>query len=492
MSIELFPGKHLFVDDYRIEEMTAARRYLKTPQKHDDNPVLHPERPWEEQGIHAGRLLCDRERGVLRLWYTSNASTVIGTRILVRDNPPSKVRETHICYAESSDGVHWERPEVGVVEQERYPGNNIVVESLRPPGRASLNQLIDDPFAEDPQERYKLMYLDQAEEGQVGGGLAPDQQLRLHAHSPDGIHWTRYPWEAEHVGRLFGVIAYLDAVPQGIIDPEARYILYGQRGSPWKTRQVGRCDSNDFRRWSENRPVLESALSDAPGLEFYFMEGPVVNETYAGLHLAVLGAYYTDLSRKFEPARNDGFTETQLAYSRDSVRWQRWDETLIERGAVGAFDRGGAYTQYPAIKDGRIYIVYTGESTRHGIKEGGPTVGLATLRLDGFVAVRSEGFMRGTLTTRPHHWKAGALQVNADAGIAECELRVQLQDETGRVLEGFGVGECDPICEDVLDKRVTWRGCRDLSGFRDKMVAVKFFFTPEVELYSYTLVPVEE
>jgi len=310
MRIELFPGKHLFVDDYRIEDMRAARRVLKQPQKHPDNPVLRPEHPWEKQGLHLGNLLYDPGSGTLRAWYTSSAPTTIGTRILVKDNPPSKVRKTHICYAESHDGVHWERPATDIVEQARYPGNNIVIQSLRPPGRTSMSYLIDDPFAEDPQQRFKLMYLDQAEDNQVGGGLAPDQNLRLHASSPDGIHWTCYRWDPEHLGRLFGVIAYLDEVPRGALDPDARYILYGQRGSPWKTRQIGRRDSNDFLTWSENRPVLESGLADLAGQEFYCLEGAVVNSTYAGLHLGMLGAYYTDLNRKFDPARNDGFTET--------------------------------------------------------------------------------------------------------------------------------------------------------------------------------------
>ena len=238
-----------------------------------------------------------------------------------------------------------------------------------------------------------MMYLDQAAEGEVGGGLAPDARLRLHAHSPDGIHWTRYPWQPDHVARLFGVLAYLDEAPSGRLDPDARYILYGQRGSPWKTRQIGRRDSGDFLEWSGNRPVLESRLADdPPGLEFYHMEGAGVNQTYAGLHLGMLGAYHTDLRRKYDPARNDGLTECQLAWSRDSVRWERWDAPFIARGEPGAFDWGGVYCGYPAIAGDTLCFMYTGESGRHG-RESRPTLGLATLRLDGFVSVETSGFM---------------------------------------------------------------------------------------------------
>ena len=116
------------------------------------------------------------------------------------------------------------------------------------------------------------------------------------------------------------ILGFLHVIPFGTIDPDARYIVYGQRGSPWKTRQIGRCDSNDLIHWSNNRPVLESSLMDVAGSEFYCMAGAVVNQTYAGLHLGMLGAYNTDFDQPFILSRSDGLTETQLAYSRDSVR----------------------------------------------------------------------------------------------------------------------------------------------------------------------------
>ena len=487
MSLELFPGKHLFLDDFRIEELSAARRVLNPPVKHPGNPVLGPREPWEETGLHLGRLLYDNGRGLFRLWYSSQAATVIGTRVLVKDNPPSKVRESHICCAESADAVHWERPAAGVTGQDRYPGNNIVVPSLRPPGRAFLSTLIDDPFESDPARRFKMMYLDQAAEGEVGGGLAPDARLRLHAHSPDGIHWTRYPWQPHHVARLFGVLAYLDEAPSGRLDPDARYILYGQRGSPWKTRQIGRRDSGDFLEWSGNRPVLESRLADdPPGLEFYHMEGAGVNQTYAGLHLGMLGAYHTDLRRKYDPARNDGLTECQLAWSRDSVRWERWDAPFIARGEHGAFDWGGVYCGYPAIAGDTLCFMYTGESGRHG-RESRPTLGLATLRLDGFASVETSGFMQGTLVTRPHHWDAGEVAVNLQS--EQGGVTVQLQDETGRAFEGFGEGDCDAVREDAVDRVVTWGGGADVRSLEGKMVALKFTISPGDRLFSYTLKP---
>jgi len=488
MSLELFPGKHLFVDDHCIEELRYAQRVLNQPVKYESNPVLAGELPWEKRTVHLNSLHFDRERRRFRAWYDAAAVNVIGTRILVKDNPPTEVHESHICYAESDDCISWERPNLGIAEQERHPGNNICIPSMRPPGRTSLAHLADDPFETDPARRYKLIYLDQAEEGKVGGGLAPDSKLRLHAHSADGIHWQHLPWQREHLARLFGVIAYLDETPTGPIDPDARFILYGQRGSRWKTRQIGRRDSNDFVNWSANRPVLESRLSDQPaGLEFYRMEGSVVNRTYAGLHLGMLGAYHADLRRKFDPARNDGVTECQLAYSRDTVRWERWTNPFLERGEPGAFDYGGVYCHFPAITDDKLYFMYGGESNRHGVKSTA-SVGLATMRLDGFVSVETEGFMEGILVTRPHLWRASAVRLNLDS--MRGSVRVQLQNEQGQAFEGFGTSDCDPLSTDALDTAVTWgpRGS-DVRALGGQMVALKVTIAPEDKLFSYTLVP---
>ena len=489
MAIELYPGKQLFVDDYRIESMTGAKRVLNQPCKHADNPILVEEKPWELGGIHIESILFDEERGLFCLWYIGVGNNVVGTRIKRPDNPPSNVYGTYICYAESDDAVHWERPALGIVDYEGSRDNNIVIRPMRSPDCSSwVQHVIDDPFEEDPARRFKMMYLDQAPAGQPGDGYPPDGKRRLFAHSPDGIHWTTLPWQKEHLARLFMILDFSDVEPHGPFDPDARYILYGQRGSPWRTRQIGRRDSNDFINWSENRPVLESSCRDVPGTEFYFMESSVISTTYAGLHLGMLGCYYTDLTDPFVPTRSNGLPETQLAYSRDSVRWERWAEPFIPRGNPGEYDWGGTYSRYPVIKDDQLYFLYTANSDRHGV-HCISKVGLATMRLDGFVSVESQGYMRASVTTRPYHWQSEGLRINVNAAVDDGALKVQLQDETGKALEGFSSKDCDPIGEDAIDKQVTWKGKANLAALHDRMVAVKFLFSPGVKLYSYALTP---
>ena len=125
----------------------------------------------------------------------------------------------------------------------------------------------------------------------------------------------------------------------GVIDPDAPYLHYSQRGSNRRTRVLGRRDSQDFLNWSGLRTVIEQDLLDPPGTEFYSAGFDPINRTDGGLHVLMLHTFQTDLSEPYGiagaerywgagetgsaalPARVDGFVETQLAVSRDTVSW---------------------------------------------------------------------------------------------------------------------------------------------------------------------------
>jgi hypothetical protein len=84
----------------------------------------------------------------------------------------------HICYAESPDGIHWERPEFGLFEHDGSTANNIVFTGPGSHGFAPFK----DPNPEAlPEARYKAF----------GHGKDRDARV-IWAHcSPDGVHWSR-------------------------------------------------------------------------------------------------------------------------------------------------------------------------------------------------------------------------------------------------------------------------------------------------------------
>ena len=70
-------------------------------------PLLQPERPWEEKGIQFNTIL--RDGGIFRTWGVSQ----------------SKDDKWWPCYFESKDGLHWERPNLGMAEYDGSRDNNI-------------------------------------------------------------------------------------------------------------------------------------------------------------------------------------------------------------------------------------------------------------------------------------------------------------------------------------------------------------------------------
>src|SRR5205823_8888527 len=76
------------------------------------------------------------------------------------------------CYATSTDGIHWERPNLGLYEWRGSRQNNVA----RDPAEArTLYHIVRDEQAADPQRRYKALF---------------DVHDRYLGVSPDGFTWT--------------------------------------------------------------------------------------------------------------------------------------------------------------------------------------------------------------------------------------------------------------------------------------------------------------
>jgi hypothetical protein len=97
--------------------------------------------------------------------------------------------------------------------------------------------------------------------------------------------------------------------------------------------------------------------------------------------------------------------------------------------------------------------------------------GLAILRRDGFASMNAEA-PRGTLTTRPVTFNGRYLFVNVDC--PEGELKAEVLDRDGKVIEPFTVPNCTPVSCDKTLAEVTWKGASDLSVMAGKPVRFRF------------------
>jgi hypothetical protein len=89
------------------------------------------------------------------------------------------------------------------------------------------------------------------------------------------------------------------------------------------------------------------------------------------------------------------------------------------------------------------------------------------MRLDGFGSLHA-GYAGGELVTHPLDFRtdsAGAvreLKLNMSTSAAG-SIRVELQSETGEVVPGYSLQECDEIVGDRIEHTVTWSGNSDIA-----------------------------
>ena len=172
--------RRLFLDDYYIQSMTGLSRVYHQPVK-DSAPVIVPDKPWETTGFI-------RPVG----WYPYGNHTQVWSPPVW--NPELSKwqlwyqggKEGLPLYAESTDGVTWVKPNLGLYEWGGNKNNNITMLPTAPysqtnPKRYGKNRIVAlrDEFETNPNRRYKGLL---EEEG--GNGL-----MRL--ISPDGKTWTR-------------------------------------------------------------------------------------------------------------------------------------------------------------------------------------------------------------------------------------------------------------------------------------------------------------
>ena len=114
--IDIGSRRELFVDDYLIDRMQGTALVLHPPRPAE--VVLACDRPWEGGTSAYFTVLHDPEAGLFRMYFRGSAWDFASRQA------------THpevTCYAESTDGVTWHRPELGLHDFAGSTANSIIV-----------------------------------------------------------------------------------------------------------------------------------------------------------------------------------------------------------------------------------------------------------------------------------------------------------------------------------------------------------------------------
>ena len=453
----------LFVDYDRVDAMQNIRRTYHSVEKHPQNPVIRKVEPWETERGTWGSIIYDQEEKIFKAWYGGESGRQ-------KESIPGSLSSCHVlCYATSRDGVHWDRPRLGMYDAFGTKENNVVIGDDRLDGLCHWESLHKDPFDPNPERRYKAIGWSSYDWNGPMSGIYSMCSL-------DGLHWNLSPEPIVHFHPRPGTndLGPIGDAQAMMVDTlKKRYVAFLRR-SPNRVFSV----SEDFVTWTP--PAISMKPRD--GASLYNHMGFVYGDHYLG-QLSYLNSQDT----------SNTLMDVRLITSRDGEVWERLDtgKPLIGLGDIGEWDRYNLrLTGAPPIRVGnKLYFYYRHTANRHTPYVGKDTtdqaggLGLATLRLDGFASVAA-GFDGGQLTTKPFRFAGDELQVNAKADFGQ--LTVEVLDEKGQPLPDYTRDACLPMSADGVEQPIRWKESKSLTQLKDRSICLRFYLK-NVQLYAYRI-----
>jgi hypothetical protein len=449
----------LFVDDYLLAEMNGAARLRLHHPVRRELAIVH-DAPWEGSacGYHVV-LKDDKYRMYYHAW-----------------NIPPDGAQGHPCtiaYAESDDGIHWVKPNLGLCEHQASKENNILLSTINGKHCHDFSPFRDANPDAVPGEEYKA----------VGYGRDP---AGLYAfRSADAIHWTAYnDSRPVMTGHPFDTqnIAFWDPT----INKYRAYIRDFDDGC----RGIMTATSDDFIHWTE-RQWLQ--YPGAPQEQLYTNQ---VRPYYRAEHILIgFPSRYVDRGwvhatralpslelresrAKTQSRYGSAVTDGLIMTSRDGLTFHRWDEAFIRPGLRTQHNwaYGDNYTAWgivetePTEDDApRELSLYATESYFTGTSS---RLRRYTLRIDGFASIFAP-LGGGEAITRPLTFDGDRLTLNCSTS-AGGSIYVEIQDAEGQPIQGYALADCSEVFGDAIEYTVRWSGGTDVGPLAGKPVRLRF------------------
>lgn len=491
MVLNIGKRREPFWDEYLIDtEWTTAL----LQQEH---PVFKETLMWfdrPEDGCTISYPTIVRVDDTFRMYYIAWGSN---------DGSFGKVR---LCVIESKDGISWERPSLGLYEENGSTDNNIVLTGDLLEDNAFV---FHDPNpACPPEEKFKILTSTHVEtDGKKKRGLwclvSPDgYRFRLsHLVSVYGafdtnntVHWD---------GKRY--VAYVRNYHNIVSDRMSGHVDFDGISDisdfdvPWPDLNKGVRDvrvicSEDFIHWTEPQRILFNDENDwpmytnqvipyerAPHILTGFPTRYRERKEWTPCFEQLPGAEERQAVIRSDKEENRGaltVTDCLFMSSRDSLHWCRFREAFMTPGyeSPGNWVYGDCYPAYDMIDTGSgVYSLYTVDLHR---SFGTPKpLNRWEIRKDGF-ACYAAGADEKVLVTKPLIFEGTKLHLNF-AGSAFGYIYVDLLNEAGDPISG----ESFEVFGDTIDREVFFADGSDFSAFAGKPVRLRFRMM-DVKLYS--------
>ena len=483
--LDIGSRRELFVDDHLIDRLSGGAR-LQLHRPAETNDVFVHDTPWEGNRTLYYTIFQDGD--IYRMYYR-------GSQI---DLPKGgySIPYNVTCYAESEDGIHWTRPNLGLVEFRGSKKNNIILSGEMCHAFTPFKDA--NPDCPD-QHRYKA----------IVPIYKPVRGLHVYS-SPDGIRWKPMTDKAVITRGYFDSqnLAFWDAARGCYVD-----FHRGLRGGPKSlappdhessTKDVMTATSRDFLQWTEPEWLTYSAerwtrfsrkeTPVSPFIQFYtnqvqqYHRAPHIYLGFPTRYVAGRGKL-TELNERLakhvEYFGND-YTDGGFMASRDGRHFKYWDEAFVrpgpqqkDRWVYGDNFQALGITETRSAIDGapNELSVYVSENFWRQCR-----LRRYTLRLDGFVSVHAS-LSGGEILTTPFTMRGNTLALNM-ATSAAGSMQVEVQTVEGKPIVGFSLADCPEIFGDSVNCEVTWRDGTELSKLIGKPIRLRFVLK-DADLYSF-------
>ena len=437
--------RYLLLDTRVVKSAENATLKIGTVQKSAANPLFGEEKPWEPffDNVYPN-VIYDRQQQLYKCWYSPFSIALSATGMSLKERQTKdfdkhwpRPHEDAFCYATSKDGIHWLKPNLGIVEFGGTKNTNLLWRN-GPHGTGVFKDLRDP----DPTRRYKAVFRT--------SGPREGFSCRF---SADGITW------GETIVCLPTMRA--DTHNNAIWAPTlGKYVAMTREMERGYGRVVVRTESDDFVSWSPGKTIMRRHRAHH---EPYSM--PIFY--HAGVYLGLVTI--------FQQSGTD-FSWPELAWSPDTTAWHRINiETpLIPRSdKVLDYDYGCIYCSAPIIRKDKILIYYCGSDWKHTSWRNGHLC-VATLRADGFAGFEQIATDRtAVITTNPLTYNGNPIRVSADVDRGG-SLKVTVLGENGETKIA-----AKPITTTVTDARLALD-----KPFEGERIQLKFELN-HAKIYSF-------
>ncbi|HEY1601752.1 MAG TPA: hypothetical protein VGG64_19280 [Pirellulales bacterium] len=544
----------LFIDDFAVARGTGLDRVVHHPKAR--GVVIANDKPWETHSALPTHFVRKAD-GTFVGYYTAvwwipksdaRSSTINDVifadgawRTKVADSRPPDPDQEYVTtagYATSKDGVHWEKPNLGILDQPTGTDWKKYTPFTHPTGVGRDNNTLS-PFGfmdlalygdvTDPARRYAFNI---------------DGRNYFGAELPDFINDRDWKEKLTPVDGTFSprgrTLSFWDAQHQ-------EWVAIVQNAVPhWlPTREIARFASPDLKHWTSDI-VLTPDAADPHRADYYDEPMSMAPFCQDGVVLGLLSWFHGDRSSpqggpvldksapemsgrrqgwpwpataenpSLWPWARKGTNEMRITLSRDGGR--TWDRTASREAWIphgteeDSYDRLIMFAAPPVLVEDEdwFYVgVMNGDhlvtrtdaqrSTRYADRVRKGQIALYTQKHNRYVSLRTKSQME-TLVTKPFVVSGDTLQLNVDAsrgrvrvGIAEYKPVRTLKDTTDslaphlleqNVLAGFSREDCIPIDANSVEQVVRFKNGSSLKELQGRSV-VLFIELLDADLFGF-------